>query len=152
MDVVIRRAGSSDVPDISRIEDASFASPWNSSEIAKDVADEGAYFAVAETGGVTAAYAEMRMVAGEAQIYNIAVDPASRGRGLGEALMMHMADTARDAGCDVMTLEVRSGNEAAYSLYKKLGFREVGRRKGYYAASGEDALLMDLNLTGDMLR
>ena len=31
-------------------------------------------------------------------------------------------------------------------LYKKLGFREVGRRKGYYAKGGEDAVLMDLDL------
>lgn len=142
----IRQAGPDDTAAISRIEDASFDSPWSLDEIAKDVADEGTYFAVTESDGETAAYAEMRMVAGEAQVYNIAVDPSSRGKGLGEDMMFHLIDAARDAGCDVMTLEVRSGNEAAYSLYKKLGFKEVGRRKGYYSATGEDAVLMDLAL------
>ena len=55
-------------------------------------------------------------------------------------------DKADADGCKLVTLEVRSGNEAAMELYKKLGFREVGRRKGYYAKGGEDAVLMDLDL------
>ena len=57
-----------------------------------------------------------------------------------------MIARAEDDGCVLVTLEVRGGNEAAMSLYKKLGFREVGRRKGYYSKGGEDAVLMDLDL------
>ena len=57
-----------------------------------------------------------------------------------------MIAKAEDDGCVLVTLEVRGGNEAALELYKKLGFREVGRRKGYYAKGGEDAVLMDLDL------
>ena len=57
-----------------------------------------------------------------------------------------MIAKAEDNGCELVTLEVRGGNEAAMALYTKLGFREVGRRKGYYAKGGEDAVLMDLNL------
>ena len=41
-----------------------------------------------------------------------------------------------------LTLEVRAGNAPAIALYEKLGFREVGRRKNYYRAEHEDALLM----------
>ena len=57
-----------------------------------------------------------------------------------------MIAKAEDDGCVLVTLEVRGGNEAALELYKKLGFREVGRRKGYYSKGGEDAVLMDLDL------
>ena len=86
------------------------------------------------------------MVAGEAQVYNIAIAPEFRREGIGEALLRHMIAKAEDDGCVLVTLEVRGGNEAAMALYKKLGFREVGRRKGYYAKGGEDAVLMDLDL------
>ena len=55
-------------------------------------------------------------------------------------------DKAKDGECRMMTLEVRGGNGAAMELYRKLGFREVGRRPGYYAGGGEDAVLMDLAL------
>ena len=55
-------------------------------------------------------------------------------------------DKAEEDGCVLVTLEVRGGNDAAMALYHKLGFREVGRRKGYYAKGGEDAVLMDLDL------
>ena len=41
-----------------------------------------------------------------------------------------------------MTLEVRESNTPAIGLYRKLGFEEVGRRKGYYTNPKEDAILM----------
>ena len=144
----IRQAKLYDVPALSRIEQDSFDSPWSAAEITKDVTskDGNIYVAVIESDGETAGYAEMRTVAGEAQIYNIVIDKAFRGRGLGEMLLRHLIDRAKDGGCRMMTLEVRGGNEAAMELYRKLGFREVGRRPGYYAKGGEDAVLMDLAL------
>ena len=87
----------------------------------------------------------MRSIAGEAQIYNIAVAEEARGRGVGEALFRHLIDKAEESGCDVVNLEVRAGNEAAIGLYRKLGFVEVGRRRKYYYGK-EDAILMDLDL------
>jgi ribosomal-protein-alanine N-acetyltransferase len=47
----------------------------------------------------------------------------------------------------VVLLEVRVSNQAAASLYRSFGFREVGIRPRYYADNGEDALLMDLELS-----
>ena len=43
-------------------------------------------------------------------------------------------------------LEVRQGNKAAISLYKKLGFKEDGIRPNFYDAPKEDALLMSLEI------
>ena len=43
-------------------------------------------------------------------------------------------------------LEVRAGNAAAVALYHKWGFLPVGRRKNYYTAPTEDAILMTVTL------
>ena len=148
MNEVIRQAKLYDVPAISRIEQASFDEPWSAAEITKDVTsnDSNVYVAVLESDGEKAGYAEMRTVAGEAQIYNIVIDKPFRGRGLGEMMLRHLIGRARESGCSLITLEVRGSNETAMELYSKLGFREVGKRPGYYAKGTEDAVLMDLSL------
>lgn len=133
------------MPAMARIERESFDSPWSAEEITKDVTAGGSvYVAVALSGDDRAGYAETRMVAGESQIYNIAIAPDYRRQGAGEALLRHLIEVSEERGCSLVTLEVRAGNEAAMALYGKLGFREVGRRKGYY--KGGDAVLMDLDL------
>ena len=143
----VRQAEPGDAQALSRIERASFDAPWSEAEIARDISAGGrVYVAVSLSGEERTGYADMRIVADEAQLYNLAVAPGFRRMGAGEALMRHLKDTARSLGCRLMTLEVRAGNEAALRLYEKLGFREVGRRPGYYAEGGEDAVLMDMDL------
>ncbi len=142
----IRQAKIYDVPALARIERDSFVSPWSADEITRDVAmNPRAYVAVAEIDGVPVGYADMWIVAGEAQLYNIAVDPAYRRNEIGGKLLEHMAAVAMRS-CRIMTLEVRRSNIPALEMYRKKGFRDVGVRKGYYADNGEDAVLMDLDL------
>ena len=86
------------------------------------------------------------MVAGEAQVYNIAIAPEYRREGIGKELLLHLISKARMDGCTLVTLEVRAGNTAALELYRRIGFREVGCRKGYYQKGKEDAIQMDLSL------
>ena len=148
-ELTIRKAKLYDVPAHARIEEGSFDSPWSAEEITRDVtAESGVYVAVALAGDERAGYADMRLISGEAQIYNIAVAPDFRRQGVGEALLTHMIDVSRENNCELITLEVRAGNAAAMELYKKLGFKETGRRKGYYLKGGEDAVLMDMDLGG----
>ena len=145
--LVIRQAKLYDVPALARIEDDSFDAPWSAKEITNDVTAGGdIYVAVATIGDERAGYGEIRMVAGESQVYNMAVAPQFRRQGVGEALLEHFIKVSEERGCRCLTLEVRAGNEAAMELYKKLGFHEVGRRRGYYQKGGEDAVLMDLDL------
>lgn len=145
--IIIRQAKLYDVPAMARIERDSFSEPWSADAITKDVnAGGGTYVAVALCGEERAGYGEIRSVAGEAQVYNIAVAPEFRRGGIGEALLRHLIQKAEKDGCSLVTLEVRDGNGPALELYRKLGFREVGRRKGYYAKGREDAVLMDLDL------
>lgn len=142
----IRQAKIYDVPALARIERDSFASPWSAEDIMRDVAfNDRAYVAVAEIDGELVGYADMWVVAGEAQLFNIAVDPAYRRNTIGGKLLEHMAAIA-GRSCRIMTLEVRRSNIPAIEMYRKKGFRDVGVRKKYYADNGEDAVLMDLDL------
>ena len=143
----IRQARLSDVPALARIERDSFVSPWSAEDITRDVAfNEKSYVAVAEINGEPVGYADMWLVAGEAQLYNIVVDPAYRGNEIGFRLMSHMISIASRT-CKVINLEVRRSNVPAISLYLKSGFRQVGERKKYYRDNGEDAVLMDRDLS-----
>lgn len=147
-EITIRKAALYDVPAMARIERESFEDYWSPDELTKDVTskDGSIYVAVALIGEERAGYADMRIVADEAQIYNIATAPEFRRRGIGEALLRHMIEKSEELGLGTITLEVRSGNEAAMSLYEKMGFKKVGSRKGYYSKGKEDAVLMDRDL------
>lgn len=73
------------------------------------------------------------------RIYSIIVDPAFRGRGLAQALMMAAEDAARRRSASRLTLEVRADNDAARGLYQKLGF-VVGAHLPAYYDDGADGL------------
>ncbi len=81
----------------------------------------------------------------EAHITLLAVDPAYRGQGLGQALLWALLRAAAGRGLEWATLEVRLSNQAAIALYQKFGFERVGQRRGYYQNQGEpaeDALIL----------
>ena len=73
---------------------------------------------------------------------NLAVIEAYRRNGVGRALMNELLASCKSLDLAFATLEVRASNTPAVSLYKSLGFKEVGRRKNYYKEPSEDALLL----------
>ena len=81
-------------------------------------------------------------MAGEAHITAIAVEEASRGKGIGELLLIGSIELAMDRRATEVSLEARVSNHVAQSLYRKFGFEEVGVRKGYYTDNREDAVIM----------
>lgn len=86
-----------------------------------------------------------RNVAGEGEIITLGILPAARRRGVARRLLDHGLAEAAGAGCRMIYLEVGCGNAAALALYRSLGFREVGRRRGYYRErdkAPEDAVIM----------
>jgi ribosomal-protein-alanine N-acetyltransferase len=87
-------------------------------------------------------FAGMWLAFDEAHITTIGVDPAYRGRGLGELLFLCMVDEAIARGANWLTLEVRVSNLAAQTLYRKYGFTVHGTRKRYYSDNNEDAHIM----------
>jgi [ribosomal protein S18]-alanine N-acetyltransferase len=103
-----------------------------------------------KTAGTTAFAAQdgfvmTRVAGGEAEILTLAVAATARRKGIGHSLMMAALRHAQSQGAQTMFLEVAEANVAAAALYTGLGFREVGRRKSYYAPS-EDALILRVDL------
>ena len=84
----------------------------------------------------------------EIHITNLAVHPHRRGQGLARALLQATLDDGRARGVTLAFLEVRPSNVEALGLYESLGFCVIGRRKGYYFDTGEDALVMETRLSG----
>ena len=78
----------------------------------------------------------------EAEIIMIASDPACRRQGIGRALLEALKTEAKRRNTGSIFLEVREGNEAARAMYRQGGFAEAGRRRGYYHAPAEDAVIM----------
>ena len=82
-----------------------------------------------------------------ADLLTIATIPAARGRGLASRMLTELVGTARRAGCPDVLLEVRQSNEVAQRLYTRHGFVPIGRRRRYYQAPPEDAVVMRLTLS-----
>ncbi len=63
-------------------------------------------------------------------------------------LLEHLMREAAGHQARECFLEVRASNQAAYRLYERYGFNEIGRRRDYYPAVGgrEDALVMACTL------
>ena len=84
-----------------------------------------------EAGGVLLG----RAVAGEAELLTLAVAPDRQRSGIGGRLVAAFLAEARARGAVQAFLEVAADNAAAIGLYRRAGFAEVGRRRGYYAGA-----------------
>jgi len=135
------------VEQIVAIEEASFASPWRREHFLYEISENRwAANLVVEVSGEVLAYACVWVLEDELKINNIAVRDDQRRRGIGDWLLTRVLERARRRGSTLACLEVRPSNLAAVQLYREHGFREVGRRVGYYQQEREDALLMELAL------
>lgn len=137
------------IPAIAEIERLCFSHPWSENALREELFNDTACFiaAVTETGEV-AGYAGLHCVLDEGYIDNIAVREEYRRQGVAGELLGAFLRFGK-ANLAFLTLEVRASNEPAIALYTKYGFKEVGRRKGYYDAPKEDAVLMTLNFEGE---
>ena len=128
------------------LEKICFSSPWSADSLIEASGRADSSFLTAFVDGNFAGYAGMLCVLDEGQICNVAVCPAFRRMGVGEALMAAQREIALSRGITVMMLEVRASNTAAQCLYEKLGWKKLGTRKNFYSSPREDALLYNLYL------
>jgi ribosomal-protein-alanine N-acetyltransferase len=90
-----------------------------------------------------------QIAADEAEILSIGVLPRFQHRGVGRLLVEALARAVKRAEVRRLFLEVAADNQAAFELYRALGFTAVGMRQGYYARPGaapQDALVLALPL------
>ena len=132
---------SAHLPDILKVEAESFAHPWTENMFLEELSGKTAYYRVAMEGERAVGYMGMWILADEGHITNVAVAKDFRRQGIAAALVADFIRLAQEYRLIFVTLEVRESNASAISLYEKMGFVPVGRRKRYYDNT-EDAILM----------
>ncbi|EMR05379.1 ribosomal-protein-alanine N-acetyltransferase [Bhargavaea cecembensis DSE10] len=148
--IAFRPMQIADVPAVYRVETDAFSSPWTMEAFEQEMlTNEYAYYLLAQDGEEIIGYCGAWLILDECHITNVAVLSAYRGHGIGEALMREMMRRTARKGAATMTLEVRVSNDPALGLYRKLGFKDGGIRRGYYTDNGEDALVMWTELNED---
>ncbi len=141
--VVIQIATPNNIADIANIEKQCFSTPWSENAIQESMT-AGTAFYMAYLSGSLAGYMGVSKIAGEGYVTNIAVLPEYRRKGIGNQLLQYVINDCK-LELEFISLEVRASNNAAISLYKKLGFEQVGLRKRFYTNPQEDALIMTKN-------
>jgi ribosomal-protein-alanine N-acetyltransferase len=137
-----------DLDDVLAIERASFGMPWSRGAFLYEMQQNRvARCTVMRDDRLVVGYICLWEIADELHITNIAVEPARRRKGVARALLAGVLDDARQRNLRLVVLEVRPSNAEARNLYESFGFRLVGRRQGYYYDTGEDALVLQADLT-----
>ncbi|MCD8049356.1 MAG: ribosomal protein S18-alanine N-acetyltransferase [Clostridia bacterium] len=140
----IIKCTANDLDEIYDIECEAFQNPLTKTAFEKMMQNPSVAFFAVELSGCLRAFVCCEKVFDEWQIVSVAVRPECRRCGHAEAIFEYMKRLSSEYGVELFTLEVRSQNLPALSLYKKLGFTEVGRSKCYYDSPTDDAILMDL--------
>ena len=146
-EVQIRPMMEIDLPEVAHIEQQSYAFPW-SENIFRDCLRVGYTCRALDLVGRVIGYGVMSLGAGEAHVLNVCVADQYRNLGFGRRLLEHLMERAGASGVAETFLEVRPSNLAAIRLYQRLGFEQIGIRRGYYQAPDgrEDAIVLKREL------
>jgi len=118
--------------------------PWSRKAFEGELINPQAVWVVALAGTAVIGYAGGWAGGGEFHLLNLGVAPPYRRRGTGRGLVRAVLGRAAARGCRRVTLEVRSSNDGARSLYESFGFRSAGVRPRHYG-NGEDAVVYRLD-------
>ena len=138
---------ATDLDEVVAIERASFGMPWSRGAFLYEIEQNRvARCWVLRDGDRIVSYLCLWEIGDEIHVTNIAVHPGLRRQGLARQILGAILEDGRTRRLRSVTLEVRPTNEEAKTLYESFGFRVVGRRRGYYYDTGEDALIMEVDL------
>jgi ribosomal-protein-alanine N-acetyltransferase len=135
--------------DILEIERNAFPTPWSINAFFTELDRPMSHLWVAQQEGGVRGYICFWIFAQEIHLMNLAVHPLWRRTGVGSRLLHQMIEIGSSHNAESAFLEVRPSNRAARSFYNKAGFRETGRRPGYYDDTQEDAIIMAMSLTAE---
>lgn len=140
--IQIREMQWDDLDQVMEIESACFTVPWTETGFFTFLIRDDTVFLVAEDDEKIFGYCGIVMAMDEGDITNVAVDASMRNQGIGKMLLTKLFEETENRGVKKIFLEVRESNASAIHLYEKMGFVVTGRRKNYYEAPREDAILM----------
>ena len=138
-----------DLDAVVALEQNAFSHPWSRQLYADALTSYDCWMMY--VGNEYVGHGVISQVLDEAHLLNIAIAVEQQGKGWGLRLLEYLMQRATERGCVECFLEVRASNQAAYRLYERYGFNEIGRRRDYYPAVGgnEDALVMVCTLFAD---
>ena len=144
MTVTLREMTLDDLPAVMVLEEELFApDTWTAAMYRDELAQTATrHYLVADDDGSVVGYAGLIAYDDEAHVATIGVARARQGEGVGTLLLDALLAEADRRRSPVVLLEVRADNKLAQGLYRRRGFTEIGRRRGYYQPSGADAVVM----------
>ncbi len=147
---IYKEMDKSHVKNVAQIEKDCFSHPWSKNAFYEELENPLSLTVVAvdEASDVknTAGFINVRIIDDEVYINNIAVKKEYRGKGIGKGLLSALEKRAQNMNVSFITLEVRESNFPAISLYSKLGYKSVGKRKRFYRSPTENAVIMTKTL------
>jgi [ribosomal protein S18]-alanine N-acetyltransferase len=143
-----------DIDAVHALERSVFPHPWSRANFVDSLSSGYDCWVLHEAGqdkgeGALAGYFLLMYALDEAHLLDVAVAGNRHGTGLGRYLLERISARARGQGMESILLEVRPSNERALHVYRRYGYEEIGRRKGYYPAHEgrrEDAIVMRIAL------
>ena len=142
MKMKIVRMNEDNIHSVKQIENECFSNPWSFESLNAELSKVGACFYVAEDDEEAMGYIGFNMVLDEGYIANLAVKEKYRRKGVANALLQKVVDTAKENNLAFVSLEVREGNVPAINLYNKFGFTKQGVRKNFYRNPTENGLIL----------
>ena len=136
-EISIRTAEVADCDVLSDIHAAAFRRGWSGAEFEALLVQPGVHARIAHYRGrvgwrIAAGFILYRLVRDEAEILSVAVIHECRRRGIARLLLEETLRHLYREGAHNIHLEVEDANSAAIGLYRRMEFRESGRRAGYY--------------------
>ena len=113
-----------DIAQVAEIERQIFSIPWSEKAFRDSMESDNTIYIVAKENDNVAGYAGMYLSFEEGNITNVAVNPLSRRKGIGEKIVRDILNRAYEKGVRDVFLEVRETNSVAIALYEKIGFKE----------------------------
>lgn len=137
----IRRLNYADLPQVIAVERRAFTTPWSLAMFVLEFSKASGICLAGFRGERLVGYLICSRYDTIWHVMNVAVDDRLRREGIASKLLQHLFGLA-DAPGEQYTLEVRTSNAEAIRLYEGFGFRDAGRRRGYYHDNREDAVIM----------
>ena len=131
----------SDIDLLNNCLETDFDNFWTIQNLKSEIENPNSKCFVAKYENKIVGFASIWFSCDDVHLMNIVTHKNFRNRGIAKKLLEHIISKVNEKP---LTLEVRSSNIAAITLYEKFGFEKVGIRKNYYTHNNktEDAIIM----------
>lgn len=139
---ILKEYTESDIYHIESIEKSCFSDPWSFNSIKESLENPSYKYIISKSNNIILGYMNINTILDEGYINNFAVNKQYQNLGIGNAILKKAINFGKENNLSFLSLEVRSSNNKAISLYKKNNFLITGSRKSFYTKPVEDALIM----------